>query len=481
MSKDNNKNIENKSDFDFSFLIPLLVEHKLSKEFKHLPKYEYFLSLILKDQKAPGALVKISNRLLKKVIRQEIITRIKNNLLTFGLIECNYKKRFELVKGQSIGTEPYSYKVTDLYYQLTQSNIGAYFNGYGFIQMPQVPNLTTQYIKSAIMYNGYGFTDEKLNSLRVKFQDKVNRAINGRWYDLVNLPLKPEYKFVRDNALKLEIDLGAYQFINEQLNNKVKLKWVKSEFIDKGKLVVYLNKNRVFNEEIASQWRNHVEKIERGNYQFSCPASVNRVYYNITSMPAELRKYLKYKGQELYYLDYSNFQPFLFNKVLVEKFGNEKPADVLNYIELTSEGRFYSEIKKLIESADDIEIKDPLNFKVDFFGKVFFSSEKVNYKYRKVFAQHFPNVSACITESKKDNYKALAIELQKLESEIVINTILREIAQSKPDSFVLPIHDAVICEKQLFSYVKDLMLYKAEQVIGYKPTLKYELLTPKIN
>lgn len=481
MSKYNNNNNESKSQYDFSFLITLLEEHKLKKEFRHLPKYEYFLSLILKEQKTPGDFIPISNRLLKKVIRQEIITRMKDNLLKWEIIKCNYIKRFELVKGIPIGTEPYSYSLTKQYCELIHSNTSADFNGYGFTVEPISTNPITGLQTSALMYNGYGLMNKKLEPLRAKFQEKVNRAIKSRWNDLVNLLQKPQYKYIRDNALRLEIDLSAYQFINEQLNNKVKLKWVKSEFVnDKGKLVVYLNKNRVFNEEIAKQWRNHVEKIERGSYQFSCPASVNRVYYNITSMPSQLRKFLRHNGEQLYYLDYANFQPFLFIKILSDKYGAEMPADVLEYIELTSEGRFYSEIMKLIESEKH-EIKDKENFKSDFFGKVFFSSEKINYKYRKIFAQHFPNVSACISESKKANYKDLAIKLQNIESDIVINNVLGEIAQKYPDSFVLPIHDALICSKDMFSIVQQLMLEKAEQIIGYTPTIKYELLTPKIN
>jgi len=475
MCKDIHKPQQNPA-ISYSFLQELINKHKQPKELKHIPKYSYFMGLIYKGQKQPATYVPISNLLLRKVIRQPIITRLKDNLLSWGVIECNYKKRFEIVKGKPLGKEPYSYRLTPDYYKLIQGN--NYYNRDGFDIQTNNPNPLD--VKPATMYNRVGFSDERLNALRDKFDIKVVKAHQDRWCGLVNLAQKPEYRFIRENALKLEIDPNVYEFINNQLNDKVKLKPTKCEFNRQGKRIFYLNKNRVFNEEIANLWRGYAEKIERGEFQFSCPASVNRVYYNITSMPSELRKFLRYQNRALYYLDYSNFQPFLFNKILNEKYPHDKPVDVSNYIKLTSEGRFYAEVKRLFE-AEELEIKDHDNFKIDFFARVFFSSEKRKYEYRSIFEKHFPNVSATITEAKQGNYKSLSIQLQRLESEIVINTILREIAEQHPKAFVLPIHDAIICQKEMFVYVERLMLEKSSQIVGFKPNIKFEILTSTNN
>lgn len=474
MRKDK-QNPQQNPAISYSFLKELIIKHQLPKEQKHIPKYEYFVGLIYKGQKQQDTYVRVSNQLLRKVIRQPIITRLKANLDNWGVIECNYKKRFVKVKGKSLGVEPYSYRLKPQYYQLIQG----YYNRDAFSK--ETINPSPGGDKPVTMYNRDGFSDERLNLLRAKFEAKVVKAHNGRWTDLINLSQKPEYKFIQENALKLKIDLSVYQFINQQLNDKAKLKPTKCEYVNKqGKYVVYQKKNREFNQEMANQWRSQVEKIEQGEFQFSCPASVNRVYYNITRMPTELRKFLRCQGQELYYLDYSNFQPYLFNKLLNEKYPQDKPVDVLRYIELTCKGNFYAEVKRLIESEEK-EIKIHDSFKIDFFARVFFSSEIRKYKYKAVFERHFPNVSAAITEAKQGNYKGLSIQLQRLEAEIVINTILREVAINKPEAFVLPVHDALICEKSVFDYVQKLMFEKAEQIVGYKPKIKCELLTSTIN
>lgn len=470
MCKDKQNN-NKKPEFNFSFLKNLLLENGLSKELRHLPKYEHFLFLIIKEQKEQSNYVPVSNRLLKQVMRQPIINRVKKHLKELGLIECNFKMRYELKDGERIGIEPYSYRLTDKFCQLHQGGCALH-------------SITTntpinQEISVDYKYNGNGdgLSDERINSLREEFVAKLQGIRQRHWSDLVKQAEKPEYLFIENNAKKLTVDLSVYDWIEEQVTNKLPLKPAKSEFINsEGKLVKYLKKDRYLTEEIASQWKNHAEKIEKGTFQFSCSVRVGRVYYNITSMPSQLRNFLRYQGNELFYLDYSNFQPFLFNKILKEKYGNELPADVKKYIELTCEGLFYAEVKQLIEAAG-IEIKDPASFKTDFFGRVFFSSEKRKYKYRTVFEQHFPNVSATISEVKKGNFKALSIQLQKLEAQIVIGTILREIAEQKPDAFVLPIHDALICEKEMFSHVQRLMIERAEQVIGHRPKIKFELLT----
>ncbi len=484
MNKDKQNN-NKKPEFNFSFLKNLLLENNLGKELRHLPKFEYFLFLIIKEQRSQSTYVPISNRLLKKVIRQDIINRVKKHLLELGIMECNFKMRFELNKGERVGTEPYSYRITEKYYQLIKSNSSTQYNGYGLGELGNQPDLspTNQGIISGVKYNGngYGLSDERINELRFKFVEKVKGIRQKRWSDLITTIKSPEYNFIQRNALKLEIDLSVYEWINEQVKNKLPLKPAKCEFVNKqGKLVKYLKKDRYLTDEIASQWKQCVQKIESKNFQFSCPASVNRVYYNVTSMPGELRYFLRYNGKELYYLDYSNFQPFLFNRFLMEKFKGDLPADVKRYIELTCEGRFYAEVKQQIIEAG-IEIKNPENFKVDFFGRVFFSSEKRKYKYRMVFEKHFPNVSATITEAKQENFKKLSVQLQRLEAQIVISTILREIAEQKPDAFVLPVHDALLCEEEVLTFLQKLMIDKAEAVVGFRPTLKFELLIQKFN
>jgi hypothetical protein len=455
----------------FLFLIPLFLNRGLRKELRHLAKYEYFLFLISNRQEEPERYVEISNGLLRKVIRQKMITRIKKNLFELGVIECDFKKKFIISKGKTIGKKSYAYRISKEYYVPINSKNETYINRDGFDTNPD----SQSNILIMGLYNRDAFMD-KLNKSRISLYEKIVKAHRTRWDDLVCLENSPEYSFIQNNTNKLSIDSSGYNWIDGEVIKKRPLKASRCEFInERGELVVYLNKKRTLNEEIGEEWKNYLKKIELKQFQFSCPASVNRVFYNITSIPSELRKFFRYNGQVLAYLDFSNFQPFLLIKFLKDKFGEHLPEDVLIYIHLTSEGLFYSDIQKKIED-NGILIRDKSSFKIDFFGRVFFSSERRKYKFRVVFDKYFPNVSKVITELKRNNYKDLAILLQRLESKIVINSIIKEIAIKYPESFVLPVHDAIICEESMKDVIKVLMLEKVQEIIGCRPNVKEEKL-----
>ncbi|MFY9309958.1 MAG: hypothetical protein WAQ28_12995 [Bacteroidia bacterium] len=465
----------------------LLNEYELKRELKHIPKYEYFISLIYPKQIERVTYVPVSNAILKKVIRQPIIKRMKENLFTMGVVECDYKMKFELQNAKTVGLEPYGYRITSKYYiphttnGTTTTSTGTnaiVYNRDG--SDTETGKTTSTHNNKPTIYNRYGFTEEKVNKSRDAFYNKVAEAHYNRWNDLIDLPQKPEYKFIQENTTKLEIDTSVYDWIDKQVLAQLPLKPRQCQFVNpNGKLVVYIQKNRVLNKELAEGWKQHIQKMQNGVFHFSCPPTVNRVFYNVTAMPSELRKFLRYEGKSLAHLDYSNFQPFLFIKYLVEKYKDHLPEDVMNYIDITSRGVFYAEVMALIKEKG-IAIKNESNFKYDFFKRVFFSKAQRNDKYRTAFADKFPNVYAVIADVKSGNYKTLSIELQKLEARIVINTILNEIAQKYPTSFVLPIHDALICEQEMSEIVKQLMIEKTKQIIGFEPKMKQELLIPTI-
>jgi hypothetical protein len=489
-------------DVFFSFLKEFIMANNLKKERLHLPKYEFFLKEIINNQLDQENYTLISNRFLRKVIRQPIITRMKYNLIRLGVIECNYEMLYcKPLNGKPKGEIPYGYRITPEYFNFfkelintsrlyentngtallndtNESGFKSDNNGVAFNVSINGSVLPDNYNKAVLLphlervYNESGLPLDVLEKRRVEFQEKTKRKNLTRWDILLSDENLPEYRFIRDNTHKLSIDKNGYRWIEEQVKAKLRLKNKKREFVNNdGRVVSYIAKNRFLDEENGKQWKGDLVRIDKGLYRFSCPESTHRVYYNITSMPSELRQFLRFKGEELYCLDYSNFQPFLFIKALKERFSDEIPSDVSRYIELTSKGQFYAEIMRLI-IVDGIEIKNQDSFKIDFFARVFFSNEKRKYKFRLVFDKHFPNVSALITESKKENYKDLSIGLQKFEAEIVINNILREIAIKYPEAFVLPIHDAILCESGMSDVVKNLMYDKAEEIIGHRPTIK---------
>jgi hypothetical protein len=235
---------------------------------------------------------------------------------------------------------------------------------------------------------------------------------------------------------------------------------------------------RQMNSEIYSVWMQIIHDIQDGNYFFEVNLNTTgRVYNTLTSVPRELRQFLRINGKKFIEIDISNCQPLIFC-VMLEKWANDngllQAADVIKYRQLCEAGTFYKYLIKLMEENGETVNEDM--FKVDFFSRVFFSSEKREYKWRKIFAHDFPNVSQCITDFKKDGYNKLAIKLQKTESDIMILDACARLYSGdgnseKAISELFPIHDAIFTTGDYKDTVES-VIYDAFGRYGLKPKIK---------
>jgi hypothetical protein len=183
----------------------------------------------------------------------------------------------------------------------------------------------------------------------------------------------------------------------------------------------------------------------------------------------------------------------------------EIPADVANYIQLTASGEFYEYMMELLKleakaklelegrtepDADEKELDedDRREFKIDFFGKIFFCSSKYSRitTEGKIFKKHFPNVYELISYYKevaykklgytdlneKTAYKCLALEMQKQEATVILKTIGGQLKKKK--IFYATIHDSLIVLQEHQEEVKALILEAFMKVVGVAPTVKPE-------
>jgi hypothetical protein len=172
-----------------------------------------------------------------------------------------------------------------------------------------------------------------------------------------------------------------------------------------------------------------------------------RTHTNITTLKRSHRKQLMINGEKLTQIDIKNCQPLLLN-LLVDKLINKNyiknNQDVLEYRKLTEMGVFYNHCSELykINESDKKNIKNRL-FKNVFFGR----------KTAKKFAKYFPTISDAIQFYKKDDYKNLARELQKIESDIFIHKICKRIMSENPDVQILTVHDCILAQDKHAEYI----------------------------
>jgi hypothetical protein len=82
--------------------------------------------------------------------------------------------------------------------------------------------------------------------------------------------------------------------------------------------------------------------------------------------------------------------------------------------------------------------------------KVLFGRNNVNSKSDKLFSSIFPTIHNFIKLYKKENgdYRILAYDLQKAESNLIFNKIINSIMNSHPEIKVITVHDSIIVAKK---------------------------------
>ena len=107
--------------------------------------------------------------------------------------------------------------------------------------------------------------------------------------------------------------------------------------------------------------------------------------------------------------------------------------------ELTINGTYYQHVMNHIGTKDKPMVKE-MTYKV-LFGK-----NMANSKADKVFKSIFPTIHNFIRLYKKDrgDYMILAYELQKAESNLIFNKIVKQIKEYSPEMKIVTVHDSII-------------------------------------
>jgi len=265
-----------------------------------------------------------------------------------------------------------------------------------------------------------------------------------------------------------------------------------------------------------------------------------RMHTPLTQMLSPLRNFLYYTennvNKPLIYLDISNSQPYhllytlhpnfwLSEGPIILKKLNSKLSEYLRQEEAENVSLTTMMIKKKFKSSGSIATRGLLRSsdtrtkygklvvegklykfisdefrgqfvsksKVDYFGneslaklsviKLLYFNNKEPYsssqKPFKKFALLFPEVAAVIKLLKSRDYADLAILLQKMESEILLRIVAKNIFKSNSNIPLYSIHDGIITTEEHGLVVKQEILNTYKQIFGVEPNLKFMELSEK--
>lgn len=263
------------------------------------------------------------------------------------------------------------------------------------------------------------------------FREKIHRYKN---YDKVLLKKskKKAFKSVEmsdDEVNHIDIDIKQ-KLISDLYNVK----------IDKNRSIFYLDSLKDRDIDIYNRNLYSVDSINNKHifYHFD---NYGRMHTNFTILKSFIRKNcLLLNDTETFEIDISNSQPLFLTKMIKESETNWVKSDEFDMFKyLTVNGIYYQYM------MDKLGVKNRKDVK-NLTYKVLFGKNGPRSKADSLFRSVFPTIHKFITLYKKehDNYKVLSHQLQKMESELIFNKIIKKVSLQYPDISIITVHDSVI-------------------------------------
>jgi hypothetical protein len=184
-----------------------------------------------------------------------------------------------------------------------------------------------------------------------------------------------------------------------------------------------------------------------------------RMHTNFTILRSFIRKNcLLIDGEETCEIDIKNSQPLFLSK-LIKDSGTKwvKDEEFELFRELTLSGNYYQYMMNVLGIKNRNEAKE-LTYKVLFGRNI--TSSKADIGFRKAF----PTIHNFIKLYKKDNgnYKMMAYDLQKAESNLIFNRIIKRVIDLYPEIKMITVHDSIVFPKKYKDIVNDIFEQEIE-------------------
>ena len=230
---------------------------------------------------------------------------------------------------------------------------------------------------------------------------------------------------------------------NSLIDSDIKSKLVDDLFhiqIEFDRSIFYLDSLKNEDTDIYNRNKYSVECINDKHifYHFD---NYGRMHTNFTILKSFIRKNcLLIDGKQTCEIDIKNSQPLFLTKLIEDshtKWVNDDELQLFKF--LTTSGKYYQYLMTELGISNKGEAKE-LTYKV-LFGR-----NAKNSKSDALFSSVFPTIHNFIKLYKKEmgDYKVLAYELQKAESNLIFNKIIRQIMTLYPEIKMVTVHDSII-------------------------------------
>lgn len=233
---------------------------------------------------------------------------------------------------------------------------------------------------------------------------------------------------------------------NSLIDREVKQKLIEDLFhvqVQYDRSIFYLDSLKNDDVDIYNRNRYSVECINNKQifYHFD---NYGRMHTNFTILKSFIRKNcLLIEDEETFEIDIKNSQPLFLSKLILDSGKTCVSEDEFRlFKELTISGNFYQYIMNVTGIKNKTEVKE-------FTYKVLFGRNSSNSKADKIFSSVFPTIHNFIKMYKRENgdYRVMAYDLQKAESNLIFNKIIKQIISTSPEIKIVTVHDSIIVAK----------------------------------
>jgi hypothetical protein len=169
------------------------------------------------------------------------------------------------------------------------------------------------------------------------------------------------------------------------------------------------------------------------------------MHTNFTILKSFIRKNcLLIDGDDTFEIDIKNSQPLFLSKLIEHSKSRWVDSDELRLFSLLVQGGNYYQYL-----IDNLKLKCKADAK-ELTYKVLFGQNRINSKSDKLFSNIFPTIHNFIKLYKSENsdYKILAHDLQRAESNLIFNKIIKRISLEDKNIKVITVHDSIIAPKK---------------------------------
>jgi len=253
--------------------------------------------------------------------------------------------------------------------------------------------------------------------------------------------------------------------VDSLIDQDIKAKLVDDLFyvdVDYAKSIFFLDHLKDCDGDVYNRNVYSVQCID-GKHIFYHFDSYGRMHTNFTILKSFIRKNcLMIDGESTHEIDIKNSQPLFLSKIIEDsgtKWVRNEEFELFKY--LTRKGIYYQYVMDQSGICDRKIIKE-------WTYKVLFGRNASNSKADKLFSRLFPTIHNFIKLYKRENgdYRILAYELQKAESNLLFNKVVRAVLEQVPGVRIVTVHDSIVVPARYRDQVSEIFDYILESEFG---------------